>query len=197
MGTPSCRHHILTLRLPGNVEHVVNDLRSEFYSLTAAVSTQALPPVLPLAYVSQDTRSEAVSLLPQTEISPLHVGPLGTHDETLVLKVEMESLWNEWLRGLVATPAPRGMPAPLAGIFLGGPDLLGSPNVADHWPSSSDRDDWRSLADRSIGLPKRLSVLHVELISLQTQTPGAWWDHLDWEILWSKRIKLRGQRVAI
>lgn len=192
MGAPSCRHHILTLRLPGNVERVVNDLRSAFYSLTGAVSTQALPPVLPLAYVPRDTRAEAVGRLPQTEITPLHVGPVGTHGETLVLTVEMEDLWYEWLRGFVGKPGPRGMPAPFAGIFLGGPDLLGSPNLVNHRAGSSNRDDWWSLVDQSISLPKRLSVLHVELMSLQTQAPDAWWDHLDWEILWSKRIKLRG-----
>ncbi len=191
MGTPSRSHHILTLRLPGNVERVVNDLRSELYSLTAAISTQALPPILPLAYVGPDTGSETISLLPQTDIPPLRIGPIGTCNETLVLKVEMDRLWNEWLRGFAAAPAPHGMPVPLAGIFLGGTDLV------DYWSNSSSRDDWLSLTDRSGGLPKRLSVVHVELMSLQTRTSDAWWDHLDWEFRWSKRIKLRGQAVTI
>lgn len=191
MGTPSHSYHILTLRLPGNVERIVNDLRSELYSLTAAISTQALPPILPLAYVGPDIGSEIVSLLPQTEIPPLHIGPIGTCNETLILKVEMNHLWNEWLRGFAAGPAPHGMPAPLAGIFLGGTDLV------DYWSNSSSRDDWLSLIDRSGGLPKRLSVVHIELMSLQTRTSDTWWDHLDWELRWSERIKLRGQAVTI
>lgn len=191
MGTPSRSHHLLTLRLPGNVERVVNNLRSELYSLTAAVSTQALPPILPLAYVPPDTGSETISLLPQTGIPPLHIGPIGTCNETAVLEVEMDRLWNEWLRGFAAGPAPHGMPAPLAGIFLGGTDLV------DYWTNSSSRDGWLSLIDRSSSLPKRLSVIHLEFMSLQIQASGTWWDHLDWEVLWSKRIKLRGQVVAI
>ncbi len=191
MGTPSRSHHLLTLRLPGNVERVVNNLRSELYSLTAAVSTQALPPILPLAYVPPDTGSETINLLPQTGIAPLHIGPIGTCNETVVLEVEMDRLWNQWLRGFAASPAPHGMPAPLTGIFLGGTDLV------DHWTNSPSRDGWLSLIDRSGGLPKRLSVVHVELMSLQTRTSDMWWNHLDWEVLWSKRIKLRGQVVAI
>lgn len=195
MRTPSRSHHILALRLPGNVERVVNDLRSELYNLTAATSTQALPPILPLAYVSPGTSEETVGLLPQTEIAPLQVGPIGPHDEThgktLVLRIEMEELWREWLRGFVAKPAPRGMPVPLAGVFLGGTDL------ADSWSSFSARDERRRFEDLRSALPKRLTVLQVELLSIHTRASGRWWDDIDWEIPWSKRIKLRGQIVTI
>ena len=168
MGTPSRTHWILTLRLPGNVERVVNDLRSELYSLTLATSTHAIPPVLPIAYVPHGTQSETVGPLPQTEITPLHVGPIDTQDETLVLTVEMNDRWCEWLRGLDVQPAPRGMPVPLGGIFLGGSDLAG------RWSSSSVRERGLSFLDRLTGLPKRLSVLHVELMSLRTSASSTW-----------------------
>ena len=195
MGTPSRCHHILTLRLPGNVERVVNDLRSEFYLLTPATSTQALPPILPLAYLTEDTGSDAVGLLPQTDMAPLQIGAIGRSGEagheTLVLEVAMGDSWSEWLRSFVTIPTPPGMPVPLAGLFLGGSDL------ADYWSSSSESAEVESIRNLSDESQMRLSVLHVELLSLQTRASGAWWDHLDWKILWSKRIKLRGQTVTI
>jgi len=195
MGTPSGSHHILALRLPGNVERIVNDLRSEFYRLTPATSTQALPPILPLAYLAEDTGSDSVSPLPQTEIVPLQIGGIGRSGdaghETLVLEVAMADSWSEWLRGFATIPAPRGMPVPLAGLFLGGSDLV------DYWSGSSQSAELEFIRSLSDKLRMRLSVLHVELVSLQIPASGAWWDHLDWEILWSKRIKLRGQTVTI
>jgi hypothetical protein len=186
MGTSNDVHHILTLRLPGNVERIINDLRSEMYRRSGAASTQGIPSVIPLAYVSPNTRRDLVDNLPQTEIPPLWIGSIEAHGDTLVVAVEMDDPWSEWLNGIAAEPAPPGMPVPFSGVFLGGPDLLERSSGA---PILSD---WLSSAVPAGRMPKRLAVLSVELIRLETGPATTWWTHLDWEVLWSKRIKLHG-----
>jgi hypothetical protein len=186
MGTPNDVYHILTLRLPGNVERVVNDLRSLIHHETAAASTQGIPSVIPLAYVSPNTRRELVATLPQTEIPPLQIGRMEIHNDTLVLCTVMDDHWNRWLENVATAPPPPGMPAPCSGVFLGGPDSLGQSAGA------RTRSEWELTATPANRMPKRLAVLNVELMKLTTGTTAEWWRNLDWKVLWSKRIKLRG-----
>lgn len=199
MGTRQSTRHLVCLRLPGNVEREVNRLRQVMFRESGAASTQAIPPILPLAYSDGALPDDAVGRLPQTEILPLAIGPPVLHASTVVLHVPMDARWSAWIEssGLAGTAGPPpdaeeigGWPAPLRGVFLGASDL------ADQWTSLEKRiardPERRALAS----VPERVRVVNVALLTVRTSSPVYWWQDVEWQIEWTVRIKLRGQAVA-
>lgn len=201
MDHATTRTFMLILRLPGNVEAQVNSFRMQLFGETSAVSTQALPPVIPLARLSRPVEGSVVDTLPQTELQPLAVGETRRVSETLVIHVAFPDGWKRWLSnqgvGLLhhapdaSRDQPKGplpgqppglaarLPPALAGIFLGDSDLV---QALHGLP----------LPERPGGIARQLQVVHVELLALTLPAVGEWWSELDWEVRWSRRVKLRG-----
>jgi hypothetical protein len=180
---------VVALRLPGNVERTVNRIRNELFRATGATSTQSIAPVIPLAYVDPGTQADLVDSLRQSDTPPFPVGEVRENAEALSIAVEWSGGWEEFLAELPSESVPSGMPAPRLGIFLGARDLV------DGW-----NDLPKTLRDEAISgimqdLPVRLTVLHIELHSLMI-TARNWWEDLDWKVIWSRRVKLRGQSVT-
>ena len=73
------------------------------------------------------------------------------------------------------------------------------PDGADleaEWAKLGTGDKEKLLAGTETPMPEHVAVFHVELHSMRYQDCKTWWDHLDWSVDWSRRIKLRGQTVT-
>lgn len=166
--------------MPGNVERLFGDLRAELFRVTGAISTQALPPLLPLAYIPAIPAPETFPPLPQEQTPPLKLGAREPAGDTLVSAVRFPEVWRSWLSSLPQSEAPDGLPVPLAGVFLGARDALAAL-------------DARLPDDAPVpGLPGQLTVMHLQVIRVLPEVGREWWLSVDWEAVWSKRIKLRG-----
>lgn len=170
-------HLLLCLGLPGNVERKLADLRMQIFKETGACSSQALPPVIPLCYLRSSCEAEVVELLPQEQIPPIEIGKVAHKHGTVVISTHLAPAWKRWLANLECRDAPHEMPVPLAGIFLAATD-------------ARDSTDRTTVAPEA-ALPHHLAVAKVELIAVSV-SDDPWWMSVDWEVMWSKRIKLRG-----
>ena len=120
-------HSLLLLRLPGNVEREIYQLKNDILRKTGAVSTQ-MPPILPIADVHAELTDSAVDTLSQREIRPVRFGPIAEtngfivlgagfwtaywdrdsrtwHDKMLGTYVVDENSWNGDLEGSSGTGA--------------------------------------------------------------------------------------------
>ena len=124
MGLSDEQCTVLVLRAPGNVERVLNLIRTELFRQTGAASSQCFPPFLPLAYVEPEVDIAITEILPQTSMAPLTVGPVMATKGTLHVDTEIESGWSEMLDGITTVLCPPGLPEPCSGFFLGAQDLV-------------------------------------------------------------------------
>ncbi len=171
------RHLLLSLRLPGNVERTLSDLQMQIFKATGACSSQALPAFIPLAYLDDRCDADIVSLLPQEEMAAVEVGELTPCQDTVVFTASLSDAWERWLSNLRRAPSPSGMPMPGCGVFL----------------AATDAVTWTAAGQVSAAaMPHHLTVMKIELIDLTVADDDEWWQNVEWEALWSKRIKLRG-----
>jgi len=181
MGLLSRTTLAIVLRAPGNVERELNVIRDGLFRTTLAVSTQALPPVFPVAYVDREVARESTDLIPQTRIPPIPLDGLRVCGAGVVVSATLTAPWEEFLEGIDLTEASAGFPPTGCGFFLGSTDLAAA------WPTIRDGPELGRT------LPGRLSVLNVELMSIRVGR-DPWWSEIDWEVCWSRRLKLRGVR---
>lgn len=188
MGPSRGTTHVVVLRAPGNVERELNQIRSQLFGATGAVSTHALPPIFPIAYPDNKIPQEVSDNIPQTDIPPASIGRIHADNRACSMEANIalpESrpthTWTTYL-GIGHAQIPPEFPHPLSGFFLGAADLANAFN-----------QDGRDLAaELDPGpLPKRIAVFAVELISVSWGA-APWWTSVDWNVVWSRRIKLRG-----
>ena len=164
--------------------------RSDLFQMTGAVSCQSIAPVIPLAYVPENTAEGLVDHIPQREIPPMGIGQIAWSAQAMSAAVDWAIAWRSVLVECSVLAAPPGLPPPLTGIFLGGPD------AAEAWEELPVQDREHSRERWESTMPGQVAVLHVELLVLHFGNRNRWWDEVDWEVRWSRRIKLRGQTVA-
>lgn len=176
---------MLLLRLPGNVERSVNIVRERLFGLTGALSTHALPPLLPLAYIPGEMGEEIADSLPQTAIAPLALGGPTVFDGTLVLEVDWPLPLRTYCQSVRSLEPPRHMPPPLSGVFIGSED------AAAAW-GQLDAKARLSLDDVLSAVANGVAVFTLEMLSIEVAAQAEWWEHVTWEVRWDRRIKLRG-----
>lgn len=188
MGPSRGTTHVVVLRAPGNVERELNQIRSRLFGATGAVSTHALPPIFPIAYSDKQIPREVSDNIPQTDIPPASVGHIHADNRACSMEASITlpeprptHTWAAYL-GVGQAQIPPEFPHPLSGFFLGAADLA-------HAFNQDDRELVAEL-DRRL-LPKRIAVFAVELISVSWDA-SPWWTSVDWKVVWSRRIKLRG-----
>jgi hypothetical protein len=154
-----------------------NDLSMEIFVATGAVSTQALPPIIPLAYLDREPDPDTWQTIPQENAPPITPGELQTVEQTLVCGASLAPAIQAWANDQASAPSPPAMPVPLAGIFLGAADAAaGTPDGVSPPPR----------------MPDRIRVVNLVFMEISTAAGTQWWTELDWTVRWSKRLKLRG-----
>ena len=168
-------HSLLLLRLPGNVERDVYQIKNEILRDTGAVSTQ-IPAILPISDVREDLADTAVDTLPQREIPPLQLGPITETNGFIVVSAALSESFAGWMID-VATGATASNP------------------IVDHLPgfliASATDVSLEECRLPDIQLPLRATVLSVENWSIEVEG-DPWWLSYSWRVAWSRRIKLRG-----
>jgi hypothetical protein len=177
------RVHVLAAVIPpGSVEAELGRLQAGIFSAHGLLSAQALPPLLPLAFLPMGTAP--AGLLPSMEkavAAPWRVRVRGYlwAEGFLYLSVDSGGMWTalraEALAGCGAEPP--GFFPPREGFFLGCGEATDEQRASVHPPASE------------------LVFTSAELALFRIETPrvdGQWWRELYWETI--DRKPLRGRR---
>jgi hypothetical protein len=89
------------------------------------------------------------------------------------------------------------MPVPRVGVFLAARDGLDYAAAGEERPAAASAAAVTGPTETAAtaplaAIPHHLAVVKVELLDLTVTDAEQWWMSVDWESLWSKRIKLRG-----
>ena len=173
-------HHMVVILPPDNVAGDIAKLQMELFRTEHLVSSQALPPVMPLIWVKPDVpetvaRPDVIRALP-----PVGVSPPVCRDAAVVAPVSLPGGWDAWVesldswRSLLVDVAPGLRSSCGDGFFVceceAGPVRL---------PSA----EWSS---------RTLTSISVARISVTFGDEDHPWEHVDWQIGWRVYAKLRG-----
>jgi len=167
---------------PGSVEAEVGRFQQEIFSCHGLVSTIALPPLIPLAFLPD-------AGLPQGFLHDLNalasapyritIGAPAWNEGALYLGIDSAGLWLALRKGALSrVPSePAGLFPAREGFFLGCEEL----------PAGAPDPDRPQLADSGF------TSSSLALLRLSTPRPPAtWWRDIRWEI--AEQIPLRGRR---
>jgi hypothetical protein len=171
--------HLVALIPPGNIIKEAASIQAWCFADTGSLSSQALPPLLPLVWTREDTPESIVDSLPQTELEPLEPGAPRRETTGALLPVSLTGGWTTWIGTLAPWRVEPDVcfaslvPACGSGLFLCG----------DDGPADLSRVQWK---------PCRIRVFLAALIEIAVNNLEEPWAWIDWHALWSRRIKLRG-----
>jgi hypothetical protein len=177
-------HHLLALLPHGNVGREIADLQRALFSEYGVVSSQALPPLLPLMWAEASTPVSVAETLDCSNLPPVEPAPPTVDQYGVVLPVSLDDRWEMWitsLGGWEAVPSPAFaalLPVHGAGFFVCGNETAVT-----------------SIPDLHRGT-QRLRALHLMLLRVTILDLSRPWEGIDWSVVWRRSIKLRGEDVT-
>ena len=177
-------YFLCALIAPGSIEAEVGRVQAALFSDHGLASAQAVPPLLPVAFLDPDrVRPGLLSRLNHGVSAGWSARLAGCEwiEGHLYARVQSGGAWTA-LRAaaLQECGLPAGGPFPAAeGFYLG---------CAEAPPGS--RDDMRPKVP-----PRAFHTAHLALVVLQTLAPGPrWWSNLHWEITEERPFRGRRER---
>ncbi len=171
------RHLLLAILAPGSVEAEVGRVQQRIFAEHGLVSSIALPPLLPVAFLADTAPRPGLSGLNASVAAPYRIASAGLcwHGERwLYLALDSGGLWKS-LRAAAPPEVPGLFPA-FEGFFLGGAEATRAQR-----------------SQLSLPLPDlRFTSSSLALLRVEAADTEAWWREVSTEII--EEIPLRGKR---
>ncbi len=174
------RHHLLAILAPGSVEAEVGRVQQRIFSDHGLVSSIALPPLVPVAFLPAP-RPGLLAGLNGAVSAPYRIAIAGLrwHEGWLYLALQSGGLWAS----LRAAAPPQALEATgffpaFEGFFLGGAEA-----------GQEQRERIRPAVPEIGFTSSSLAVMRIDAAD-----PGPWWRRVSTEII--EEIPLRGKRRA-
>jgi hypothetical protein len=165
---------------PDNVAGDIAKLQMELFRTEHLISSQALPPVMPLIWAQPDTPDTVARADVMRSLPPVGVSPPVCRDAAVLAPVSLADGWSDWIESLESW---RSSPADVT------PGLLSSCGEGffvcecEAGPVRVPQADWPS---------RTLTSIVVARVTVTFGYANRPWEHVDWQVGWKVFAKLRG-----